>query len=207
MPSIIRVPHQYAVNTKRVYVQDALATIGEECIALTMYHVAIDLDTQPRCSNCWDDIYQQSTKADCAVCFGTTFYGGVKKANRVFAVFNDKPNTEKFDKRGESDWATHSIQIEASPTLKQNDILIRVKEWQTKLMDGVSIVYPKEYGSRYSLGAVQEVTLRTGARYGQTKYDKLGQTTKAMQLSDQHPIYHWICPEPILRSDEIIVWP
>lgn len=201
MPTIIRVPQQYSVNRRVRDVGDYLATVGEECIALSMFHLTEDLGKQPRCPK-FNEIYNNNHSFECEICYGTTFYGGVKRATRVWAVFTDSPSQENFTKRGENDFSAHQVQVEAFPFLKENDYIIRVKEWHTKLVSGYRIPYPKVFGDRVRLDVVQEQTIRTGSRYGQAGYDKIGQKASVVELPTKHIIYSYIPKEPVLRADE-----
>lgn len=205
MPTIIRVPAQYAVNTIRRNVEDALVIAGEECIVLSMYHIAEDINTQPRCPICYDDIYQSGKSFECSECYGTTFLDGVKKATRAWAIFTDSTNQENFTKRGEVSWNTRQVQIEAAPFLRENDYVIRVKEWQSTQISGYRIPIPKVYGERCRLDVITEITVRTGSRYAQNQYDKIGQRSSISDLPHGHPIYNYVPPEPVLRVDEQLI--
>jgi hypothetical protein len=204
--SIIRTPQQYFVNNMVRNVQDAMITLGEECITLTMYHIGDDEKTQPRCDECYDTVYKSSETFNCPECYGTTFAGGVKQAYRAMAIFSDAPNFEDFKKVGESDFQAHKIQLEATPHLKENDYVVRVLEWEPTLVgDDIQVPYPRRIGPIYALDSVKEITLRTGTRYGQNGTDKIGHTSTAHELPRTHPIYNYVIPEPVLRVDEEIV--
>ncbi len=79
MSNLIRVPQNYAVNFGYANVKQTAQAIGEEFIALRMYHVNTDKNTQPRCGVCFNEVYKAPEDPNCAYCYGTTFQGGVKE--------------------------------------------------------------------------------------------------------------------------------
>lgn len=181
---VTRVVSQETVNRAARQFIESAQNVGEECVALTMYHVGVDAGTQPRCSYCFDQVYGGSDTNNCVHCFGTTFEGGVRKISRAWAIFTDNNETaDDFDKRGEWIRDERRVEIEAYPTLLQHDYLVRILEWGT----GHTV---KKISGYYSLGVVQEYTLREGSRLGQQVVDKYGQSSKVQLLPSDHVIYN-----------------
>ncbi len=185
MANILRVPQQFAVNFAYNNVKHVMQTMGEEVIALKMYHVNDDEETQPRCGICYDDVYQNNNSATCAYCYGTTFQGGVKEVWRIWAVFSDQTEDVKKDKTGYWQNENHNLQMEGYPALQMDDYVIRVKAWDSFKQA------PLELGKYYRLGAVRPISVRTGIRFGGTNWDRVGQKTEAFVLPKTEIIYQY----------------
>ncbi len=176
---------------------EAAETVGEQCIVLSMYHVSLDEGKQPRCKECWDPVYKQITDPQCGNCLGTTFEGGVKAANRAWAIFQDATDNEDLDRTGQYTHDDKAVQIEAYPTVREHDFIVRVREWSVDNS-------PLQLDARYNTDIVRETTLRVGARYGQQELDKVAQTTTVHKLPDTHVVYKYVIStsDPILRENE-----
>ena len=171
----------YAVRLARESVRDSLMSHGEEAIVLPMYHPNKDDKIVPRCV-CFDDIYKQSETFTCSLCYGTTFQGGIEQAYRVWCMFGDTPKDEEIDKKGVWVPDTRTIQTEGKPLVMDHDFVIRVSEWsidhKALAIEGV-----------YEIQTTDRRSLRTGNRFGQSRFDIVGQKSKAVLLADgQHPI-------------------
>jgi hypothetical protein len=180
----IDLPEPYAVRQARQSIRDALRSHGEECVLLHMYHVNEVQDIQPRCGNCYDDIYKQGERYDCDRCYGTTFDGGVAQAWRAWAIFTDANDNETFDKVGLWHPVSLSVQTEHLPDLWKRDYIIRVRRWsvdhRVEEIDGI-----------YVLKQVVNESLRTGGMHAQTTYDTLSQRTDAQLIAENMPIYQY----------------
>lgn len=155
--------------------------MGEEMIAIRMYHVNIDADTQPRCV-CYNDVYADGQEKTCGLCYGTTFAGGIKEVWRVWGIVTDDNQNEKIDKVGVWQAEDHRIQMEPWPVLTQNDYILRVQQWDT------SRQAPLILGRFYKLTNVEEVTVRTGNRFGTANADRIAQRVNASILPKTHVI-------------------
>lgn len=183
--SVIRVPQPYTNTFAANNVRDALATLGEETIVLSTYHLRDDLKTQPRCRN-FNDIYDQEDHWNCIRCFGTTFEGGIKSVARAWALFTDHPLDEKYTRTGEWTSDDRSMQLENEPKILRHDFIVRVQQWD-------NYHSPTIWGDRYIVDIVDEMTLRTGNRYGQNHaVDCYGQQAKIHRLPVTHPIFNYI---------------
>lgn len=181
--AVIRLPQPYANNHVSMQNMEALQTVGEQVIYLSMYHTNIDEDTQPRCSECYDEDYNQQDKFRCPTCLGTTFEGGVKLACRAWAIVGDAQNQEDFTKQGVWNRERVTAQLEITPTTMSNDYIIRVVRWSNTNV-------PLELGDRYIIEDVGVRSVRTGARLGQVpRQDFFGQKTYMSKVDPNHPIF------------------
>jgi len=197
MPNL-RLPQAYANAFAAQSVRDALASMGEEAILLSTYHLFADLGTQPRCRN-FNSVYEQEDHWNCVRCYGTTFEGGIKNFARGWAIFTDHPLDEKYTKTGEWTPDDRSAQLENEPKLLQHDYIVRVQQWDNTHS-------PVVWGDRYVIDEVQELTLRTGNQYGQNhSVDCYGQQAKIHRLPTNHPIFNYNIPlgVPVMRVDSL----
>lgn len=173
----IDLPEDYSVALLRQSVRDSLMSHGEEAIFLQLYHASVD-EGSPRCPVCYNEAYgQTATPDECKYCYGTTFNGGVKKAMRCWALFADQDSQEEtYGKRGKYNPDTRQVHTEYPPELIQGDIVVRIRKWGTGHR-------PLEIEGFYSLGAVDPTSLRTGNRFGQAKWDLVGQIAPTNELS------------------------
>lgn len=171
----------YAIRQARQSVRDSLMSHGEECILLHMYHVNEVQDIQPRCPDCYDDVYKQGDRYDCSRCYGTTFDGGVRDAKRAWAIFTDAQDVETFGKRGLWHPIASTVQTEHLPDLWQRDYIVRVARWsqdhRVEEVDGI-----------YVLKQVTNESLRTGAMHAQTVYDTISQRADLSMIAENMPI-------------------
>lgn len=181
MPNIIRVPEPYASNQMYSRIKEASQILGEEFIALSMYHVNRDEENQPRCA-CFDSDYGANQSATCPYCYATTFAGGIKEVWRVWGIMTDDDEDETKSKNGVWMKEGHQVQLEPWPELIQNDYILRVKQWDT------SRQAPLILGSFYVISSMQDVTLRTGNRYGGSAEDRIAQKATISLLPESHPI-------------------
>jgi len=176
---------------------EALQTVGEQIIYLSMFHVNVDGDTVPRCSN-FDEDYSQDSHFKCEVCYGTTYEGGVKAACRAWSIVGDAQNMEDFTQKGVWNKERVTAQVEITPVTMSNDYIVRVVRWSETNV-------PLELGDRYIIEDVGLRSVRTGARYGQVyRQDYFGQKTYMSKVDPNHPImlYPISLTEPMLRLDE-----
>lgn len=175
----IKLTEQYAIDSLRQDVRDALIMAGEPCILLQMYHPEIDKGF-PRCPNCQDDIYTGG-EGDCEICYGTTIEGGVKLAQRVYGLFSDQVVSEQFAKQGVWSPDAREIQTEAFPLLVEHDFVVRVKEWD-------ELQRPTIVDNFYNIAQLNRTSLRTGLRNGQQSWDVVGQRAAITQVNKSLPI-------------------
>jgi len=195
--AVIRLPQPYANNHVSMQNIEALQTIGEQIIYLSMFHVNIDGDNQPRCTDCYDEDYNQQDQFKCPTCFGTTYEGGVKAACRVWAVVGDAQNIEDFSQKGVFNKERVTAQVEITPITMSNDYIVRVNKWSNTNV-------PLELGDRYIIEDVSVRSVRTGARLGQVyETDHFGQRTYMSRVDPNHPInlYEISTTEPMPRLD------
>lgn len=196
--AVIRLPQPYANNHVSMQNMEALQTVGEQAIYLTMFHVNIDGETHPRCPTCYDPDYNQQDQFKCPTCYGTTYQDGVKVACRIWSIVGDAQNQEDFSRQGVWNKERVTAQFEITPTTMTNDYLIRVTKWSNTNV-------PLELGDRYVIEDVGVRSVRTGARYGQVpRVDYFGQKTYMSKVDPNHPIqlYPVDLTVPMPRLDE-----
>ena len=192
--AVVRLPQPYANNQQSMHNIEALQTVGEEIIYLSMFHVNIDGDSVPRCEN-FDGEYGQDSHYRCDNCYGTTYDGGVKEACRAWAVVGDAQNIEDFTRQGVFNKERVVAQVEITPVTMSNDYIVRVTRWSDTHV-------PLELGDRYIIEDVSVRSIRTGARYGQVyTQDYFGQKTYMSRVDPDHPIqlYPISLTEPMPR--------
>lgn len=194
--AVIRLPQPYASSHVSMQNMEALQTIGEEVIYLSMFHVNIDGNTHPRCVN-YDPDYNQDDHYKCATCYGTTYQDGVKAVCRAWAILGDAQNMEDFTKKGVWNREKVTAQLEITPITMSNDYIIRVQQWSDTHV-------PLILGDRYIIDDVTVRSVRTGARFGQVQArDFFGQKTYMSVVDPNHPIqlYPVSLTEPMPRLD------
>jgi hypothetical protein len=198
--AVIKLVEDYSVRQLRRDVRDSLTLAGEQAILLNTFHVG-EADAIP-CPQCGDDIYK-SPEADCLSCYGTMFDGGVRKANKIWALFTDKPVPEQDGPRGVFRPDVRSVQFEAFPMISEHDVLVRVRAWGAP---GT----PSELEGFYMLQVPQRRSLRTGSRFGQHSWDVVGQKAQlselpaSMKMITQYPILGKTFAEATLPE---VPWP
>jgi len=197
----IKAIEPYSVTHARNWVRDSLQYHGEQCILLQIYHPTKDDPNKLRCPNCADDIYTQGSN-DCPICFGVGYFGGVRQALRVWALFSDTRHPESQTQRGVWVPDAREIQTEAFPQLFEHDYVARVRIWGGPLATPV----PEELEGIYGIGEVTPDSMRTGARFGQARWDVIGQRAPITKL--QHnvrigdfPTIGQSFPEPVPPLD------
>lgn len=174
----------YAIRFARQSIRDSLMSHGEEVVLLHTFHVNTDQDTAPRCSACWDDIYQANETFDCPTCYGTSFQGGIKSALRAWGIFTDSQDAENVSKRGVWHPQDSNLHTEHLPDLWQRDFVVRVTGWTTDHRPvGVSGIYVMKN--------VLNESVRTGNRIGQTLFDIVGQRADIQRIAEEMPIYKY----------------
>jgi hypothetical protein len=103
------------------------------------------------------------------------FEGGVRYANKVWALYTDKPVPEQDGPRGVFRPDQRSVQFEAFPMITEHDVLVRVRTWGA---DGT----PAELEGFYMLAVPQRRSLRTGSRFGQHSWDVVAQKAQLSEL-------------------------
>lgn len=184
MGNRIDLPENYAVHQARQAVKNSLQSHGEEVVLLSCYHVNSDYDDQPRCPECFDDLYQAGEKNDCPTCYGTTFQGGIKNAYRAWALFTDAADQEDHTKHGVWHPIKRNVHTEHLPDIMEHDFIIRVTSWSTDYR-------PVGVEGIYVCDVVTNESLRTGNRPGQITMDAVGQRADVERLSEQMPIYRY----------------
>lgn len=184
----IDLPEPYSVSLARQAVRDSLLSHGEEFVLLQMYHPATtDETTARRCPSCYDDIYKQSEAVNCPDCYGTTFAGGVKSAVRIWGLFTDNVEAEQIGQNGVWSPDQRDVQFEPFPLVMEHDFLVRVKMWD-------STHKPIEVYGFYGVQQVTRNSLRTGNRFGQARWDIVGQKATITELQKNSPI----CTYPVV---------
>ena len=185
--AVIKLVEEYAVRSLRKDVRDSLMMAGEQCILLQLYHAG-ESDAVP-CPECGDDIYD-SAEANCTSCYGTTFDKGVRHAQKVWALFNDKTWLESLGARGTYIPDARGVQFEAFPQVLEHDVLVRVVEWAADRT-------PAQIEAFYELGTVVRRSLRTGNRFGQSASDVVAQKAAISALPANAPIAKY----PVIGRD------
>lgn len=177
----VNLPERHAVRQARAAVRDSLMSHGEESILVSVRHVNADQGAD-RCHVCWDDVYKQARIPDCDHCYGTTFEQPIRSAARVWSLFTDGSQNETIRHRGVWTSDDRAFQTEPFPRILEHDFVVRVSEWapdKTALkVEGV-----------YMVQVVYQDSLRTGARYGQTEFDVIGQRANVTRLHNLTGIY------------------
>jgi hypothetical protein len=182
--SRIDLPENYAVGFARQAVRNSLQSHGEEVVLLSCYHINADYGSQPRCPECYDDLYQAGEKNDCPTCYGTTFLGGIKDVHRAWAIFTDAADQEDHTKRGVWHPIKRNVHTEYTPDIMEHDFIVRVTSWSTDYR-------PQGVEGIYVCDVVTNESLRTGNRPGQITLDAVGQRADVERLSEQMPIYRY----------------
>lgn len=177
-------PEPYAVRQVRESIRDSMRSHGEECVLLHMYHANEVQGSRPRCPACYDDVYKQGERYDCDRCYGTTFDGGVARANRAWAVFTDANDQETFGKRGLWHPIASSVHTEPFPDLWQRDYVVRVARWSDDHR-------PLDVDGVYVFKQVVNESLRTGGMHAQTDYDVVGQRADLQMVAEDMPIHRF----------------
>lgn len=196
--AVVRLPQPYASNHVSMQNMEALQSVGEEIIYLSMFHVNIDGENQPRCTDCYDEDYNQQDTFKCLTCYGTTYEGGVKEACRAWAIVGDAQNMEDFSKQGVWNKERVTAQVEITPVTMSNDYIIRVARWSDTHV-------PLVLSDRYIIEDVGIRSVRTGARLGQVyARDYFGQKTYMSRVDPNHPIqsYPISLTEPMPRLNQ-----
>jgi len=179
---VVRLPQPYASNHVAMQNLEALQSVGEEVVYLSMYHVNIDLDTHPRCSTCYDPDYNQQDQFKCSDCYGTTYQDGVKQVCRACAIVGDAQDMEDFSRQGVWDKKRVTAQLEITPITITNDYIVRVQKWSDTHV-------PLVLGDRYIIEDVGVRSVRTGNKFGQVYgQDYFGQKTYMSKVDHNHPI-------------------
>lgn len=191
---VIRLPRQHTVSRARAQFLEAAQTVGEVVILLSMYHASVDTGTVPRCTVCYDSVYQQSDTSICTNCFGTTFEGGIKAVSRGWAIVVDNVLDQQFRKRGQWNDDDRNLQLEPVIPFMDHDYIIRVKRWDPQFR-------PLQLGDRYIVEDIDEISLRTGSRYGQQVIDVYALKSRMRALPTEHVIYQYAVNQtlPVLR--------
>jgi hypothetical protein len=169
----IKLVEDYAITTLRNDVRDSLMMAGEQSILLQLYHAG-DTDAVP-CSVCGDDLYK-SPEVRCTSCYGTMFEGGVRVAMLVWSLYTDRPAKELLAKTGQYRPDAREVQLEAFPIVGEHDVIVRVSSWS-------SVGVPATVYGFYELQAVQQRSLRTGNRFGQSSSDIVAQKASLTEVA------------------------
>lgn len=173
----------YAIRLARQSVRDALMSHGEECVLLHMHHVnEAEHDGVPRCQWCFDSLYKNQHKIDCARCYGTSYEGGVKLALRAWAQFTDAEDQEKIGPHGHYHPVARHMHTEWMPDMWQRDYVARIAAWDSdhRVLEVEGI---------YVLRAVSNESMRTGNWHGQTSVDNISQRADLYRQPEELPIY------------------
>lgn len=113
--------------------------------------------TLPSASSRVAQVYKQGGEAWCTSCYGVGFEGGFEPVIYIcWAIVSDEPSDTTLDKSGHIQRADPMVQMPNRPHLEEFDLIARVQEWEA---DGIT---PRTVRSRYVLGEVHPVTVRTG---------------------------------------------
>src|SRR5579871_5467925 len=129
-------------------------------------------------------VWEQSGDSQCLACYGTGFTGGVKGNPLVlYVLIQDASETLQRGTTGEIEQLRPDVSLPPSPEFFQEDLLIRVRVWDT---DGVTPLVEEE---RYLLGHVEKVYLRTGQHWGRDQQIIVGQTAPLRNLPANSVLY------------------
>jgi hypothetical protein len=195
--TVVRLPQPGSNNRASMQNMEALQTLGEEIIYLSMYHFSVDMNNFPRCQN-FDADYDQDDHFKCQFCYGTTYQGGVKLACRAWAIIGDTVKMEDLSRQGVYNKERVHAQLEVTPVAITNDYIIRVAKWSDNHT-------PLVLGQRYIVEDVTVRSLRTGSRMGQQfAVDYMGQKAQINKLDPNHPIqlYPVDLTTPVPRSPQ-----
>lgn len=177
--AVLKLTEPYAVTSLRNDVRDSLMMSGEQAVLLQLFHAG-DSDAIP-CPQCGDDIYK-SPEVNCTSCYGTTFLGGAKAALKVWSLFTDQDQDERFAQRGQGLYQTNfrSVQMEAFPMVTEHDVIVRVKTWGSD--NTVEELDTPPGSGFFVLQRVLRRSLRTGYRAGQYAYDVVAQKAQISEI-------------------------
>lgn len=170
--AVIKLVEDYAVASLRRDVRDSLTMTGEQSVLLQLFHPH-DHDAVP-CPQCGDDVYK-SPEQNCTSCYGTRYDGGVRSALKVWALYTDHQITEQLAQRGVTQPDHRHVQFEAFPMVTEHDVLVRVPQW------GADSTAEQTNGF-FLLNKVDRRSLRTGSRFGQARWDVVGQKADLAEL-------------------------
>lgn len=175
----LKLTEPWAVTQLRKDHRDALQTVGEQCVVLSMRHAGVD-DADERCPECFDDVYSGG-ESGCTVCYGTTFAEPVKHAAKVWGMFSDQDADEQLGQRGVWQSDTRQFETEAFPELLEHDYVVRVRQWDRNGRI-------TEIEGFYGIGKVTASSVRTGDRFGQHTWDVVGQKASIAELASSNGI-------------------
>ena len=159
---------------------------GEECVLLHAYHVNPDYDTQPRCPECYDDLYQAGSKNDCGTCYGTTFLGGVKDGPPGLGDLHRRQRRGGLHQaRRVAPDRAQACTPSTIPDIWQHDFIVRVTP-------GASTTARRAWRASTSATSVtnESPAHRQPARPDQPWTPSASAPT-CERLSEQMPIYHY----------------
>jgi hypothetical protein len=197
----IKLVETFAVNQLRQLIRESMQYHGEQAILLQMYHVG--LHSEPpgfvnpmRCPDCYDDEYTQGERANCTLCYGTTFLGGIRQVSLVWGMFSDKIVAEQYGKLGTWEPDKREFQCEPFPILTEHDYVVRVRLWDA------TNTTPLEIEGYYGIQQVTNNSVRTGGRFGQWQWDIVGQRAQITGLQGnsvitQYPVVGVAFTQPI----------
>ena len=128
-------------------------------------------------------VFKSSGDEYCPTCFGTRYVGGFQPTAYVtWAMCDDEPANWEQSRSGLMQVGNPKIDLPWEPEVKERDLVVRVREWDT------SGPYPsvvREF-ERYQLREVNPVTLKTGAApHDPPLY--VGQLSVLENLPTEHP--------------------
>lgn len=134
--------HLYAVTQEVLRHDDALAWYGEMTACVMLWSVRdFENGLVQRCSFCYTPLglvaeaYQQSSKARCANCYGTTFEGGIRAVVYRPALWEERMVSQDVRERGHTTVASGSVQITSDINMRDGDFLIRQDKTRWKITE------------------------------------------------------------------------
>lgn len=123
-------------------VMDAMDIVGERCVVFEMWNTQNVPVGYPRCSHCWNDVYQQSdtTGGTCPFCFGTTYRGGIRSIQFTSAIISAPTMDSLYlQDKGQFDTEDATAQLSGSVSVHQKDFIARIEGWRVIGEDPISV--------------------------------------------------------------------
>ena len=184
-----RAPEPWALETLRQQHNEALYGYGEYCMVWLLWHLEDHLEgLVDRCHRCVlgrgevGEVYAQPDRANCPVCYGTTFQGGIKARIIRPALWGVSDPDHRQDTRGE-------IQVEQAWVETTSDFVMRTGDY-----------FGRADASRWRVLQVASVGLRSGFEPDRNEASS-GLTYPQVALEDDDMIVYQIPPDDETLSD------
>jgi len=99
-----------------------------------------------KCTECYDPVTEDSIKADCSDCFGTTFKGGYWKPVTLLGKIEPFPKVQVIDGTfGYTENVTSQAHLRAFPLVKKGDVIVEVDSNNRHYINVVRLVEHTRY--------------------------------------------------------------